>query len=152
MTFIHTSYTKQRGLATIEFTLTLPFLLLLICASAELGRLMFQYNALNKTVRDASRYLSANAKPGSNDVVIIKDSVAAEVKSLIRYGQSTSSTSLLPNLQDDDISFIVSGEFITITVTYAWQPIFSKTLSSFGLGSDIDLSFPLISTYTMRAL
>ena len=143
---------KQKGLAAIEFTMVLPFLLLLIFACAEFGRLMFQYNALNKTVRDASRYLTANAKPGDTDLVNIKDAVVLDVKRLIRYGQSTSSTLLLPNLQDDDISVNVSGDFITITVTYDWQPIFSDTFTTFGLGNDIDLSFPMVSTYTMRAL
>ena len=143
---------KQKGLAVIEFTLVLPFLLLLIFASAEFGRLMFQYNALNKTVRDASRYLSANAKPGDTNIINIKDAVTAQVKSLIKYGQSASTTLLLPNLNDDDISFTISGDFITITVTYDWQPLFSDTFTTFGLGNDIDLSFPLISTYTMRAL
>jgi len=143
---------KQKGLAAIEFTMVLPFLLLLIFACAEFGRLMFQYNALNKTVRDASRYLTANAKPGDTDLVNIKDAVALDVKRLIRYGQSNSSTLLLPNLQDDDISFNVSGDFITITVTYDWQPIFSDSLTTFGFGNDIDLSFPMVSTYTMRAL
>jgi len=144
--------TKQRGLAAIEFTMVLPFLLLLIFACAEFGRLMFQYNALNKTVRDASRYLTANAKPGDTDLVNIKAAVALDVKQLIRYGQSNSSTLLLPNLQDEDISFNVNGDFITITVTYDWQPIFSDTFTTFGLGNDIDLSFPMVSTYTMRAL
>jgi len=147
-----TNITKQRGLAAIEFTMVLPFLLLLIFACAEFGRLMFQYNALNKTVRDASRYLTANAKLGDTDLVNIKDAVALDVKRLIRYGQSNSSTMLLPNLQDEDISFNVSGDFITITVTYDWQPIFSDSLTTFGFGNDIDLSFPMVSTYTMRAL
>lgn len=147
-----TSNAKQKGLAAIEFTMVLPFLLLLIFACAEFGRLMFQYNALNKTIRDASRHLTANAKPGDTDLVNIKDAVALDVKRLIRYGQSNSSTMLLPNLQDDDISFSVNGDFITITVTYDWQPIFSNSLTTFGLGNDIDLSFPMVSTYTMRAL
>jgi len=148
----NTKIKNQNGLAAIEFTMVLPFLLLLIFACAEFGRLMFQYNALNKTIRDASRYLSANAKPGDTNSINIKDSVTTEVKSLIRYGQSASTTLLLPNLNDDDISFAINGDFITITVTYDWQPIFSDTLTTFGFGSDIDLSFPLVSTYTMRAL
>lgn len=149
---INNKVTKQKGLAAIEFTMILPFLLLLIFACAEFGRFMFQYNALNKTVRGASRYLSANAKLGGTNIINIKDSVTAEVKSLIRYGQSASTTLLLPNLNDDDISFTINGDFITITVIYDWQPIFSDTFTTFGLGSDIDLSFPLVSTYTMRAL
>jgi len=152
MKILSNNTVKQKGLAAIEFTMVLPFLLLFIFASAEFGRLMFQYNALNKTIRDASRYLTANAKPGDTDIINIKDSVASNVKKLIRYGQSASTTLLLPNLTDDDISFIVNGDFITITVTYDWQPIFSDTFTTFGLGNNIDLSFPLVSTYTMRAL
>jgi len=124
MKILSNNTAKQKGLAAIEFTMVLPFLLLFIFASAEFGRLMFQYNALNKTIRDASRYLTANAKPGDTDIINIKDSVASNVKKLIRYGQSASTTLLLPNLTDDDISFIVNGDFITITVTYDWQPIF----------------------------
>jgi len=141
---------KQKGLAAIEFTMVLPFLLVLIFACAEFGRLMFQYNALNKTVRDASRYL--NTTHGSNGAISISATTSAEVKNLIRYGQSVSSITLLPNLNDDDISFTINGDFITITVIYDWQPIFSDTFTTFGLGNDIDLSFPMVSTYTMRAL
>lgn len=147
---INSKITKQKGLAAIEFTMILPFLLLLIFACAEFGRLMFQYNALNKTVRDASRYL--NTVNGSNGDLSISDVTSAEVKNLIKFGQNSSSTALFPTLNDDDISLTVSGDFVTVTVTYNWQPIFSNTFSTFGLGDDIDLSFPLVSTYTMRAM
>jgi len=147
---INSKITKQKGLAAIEFTMILPFLLLLIFACAEFGRLMFQYNALNKTVRDASRYL--NTVNGSNGDLNISDVTSVEVKNLIKFGQNSSSTALFPTLSDDDISLTVSGDFVTVTVTYNWQPIFSNTLSTFGLGDDIDLSFPLVSTYTMRAM
>jgi len=149
---ISTQVKEQQGLAVIEFTLVLPFLLLLIFASAEFGRLLYQYNALNKTVRDASRYLSSNVKFGDNGNLTIKNSVSAEVKSLIQFGQSSTANALFPNLSDDDINLTISGDFIIVTVNYNWQPIFSETLTTFGLGHDIDLSFPLVSSYTMRAL
>ncbi len=147
---INSNTTKQKGLAAIEFTMVLPFLLLLIFSCAEFGRLMFQYNALNKTVRDASRYL--NTIHGSNGDTSISDVTSAEIKNLIKFGQNSSSSALFPTLSDDDISLTVSGDFVTVTVTYNWQPIFSNTFSTFGLGDDIDLSFPLVSTYTMRAM
>jgi hypothetical protein len=143
---------KQRGLAAIEFTLVLPFLLLLIFACAEFGRLLYHYSALNKTVRDASRYLSSNVIHGDNGNVAIKATVSADVKNLIRFSQSSETTSLFASLTDDDISLVINGNFIVITVNYDWQPIFSDTFTTFGLGDEIDLSFPLVSTYTMRAL
>ena len=38
----------QRGVAIIEFVITLPLLLLLLLATAEIGRALFQYNTLTK--------------------------------------------------------------------------------------------------------
>jgi len=143
---------KQHGLAAIEFTLILPFLLLLIFSCAEFGRMLYQYNALNTSVRDASRYLSSNVMFGDNGSVVIKDTISQNTKNLIKYGQSSSDTALFPNLNDDDINLSISGDLVIVTVNYNWQPIFSDTLSAFGLGNNIDLSFPLVSSYTMRAL
>jgi len=149
---IATQLDKQQGLAAIEFTLILPFLLLLIFASAEFGRLLYHYNALNKTVRDASRYLSSHVIYGDNNNIAIKDTISADVKNLIKFSQTSNGTSLFPNLGDDDINLAINGDFVIITVSYDWQPIFSQSFTTFGFGNDIDLSFPLVSTYTMRAL
>jgi hypothetical protein len=54
----------QRGVAIIEFALILPLLLLLTFITTELGRAIWQYNTLTKSVRDAARYLSTQ-QPGS---------------------------------------------------------------------------------------
>ena len=155
------SIVKQQGLAAIELTIILPFILLLIFATAEFGRMLYQYNALNKSVRDAARYVSNWARPIESPVLEINDEIALNAKNLILYGYIVSDepgTPLLPNLSADDITISDSDPFITIRVNYHWQPIFSDsvstsdTLSTFGFGNDIDLSFPLVATYTMRAL
>jgi len=145
-----TKNNKEQGFAAIEFTMILPFLLLLIFATAEFGRVLYQYNALNKTVRSASRYLAANAKLGTG-VYEIKADIETKVTAYIQYGGPNSATPLLPNLTSSTIDLSLSGEFVTISVSYPWQPIFSDMFTSFGFGSDIDMSFPLVSTYTMRA-
>jgi len=146
------SIVKQQGLAAIELTIILPFILLLIFATAEFGRLLYQYNALNKSVRDAARYVSNYARPGDTGVLEITDDIRLGAKNLILYGFIVQGTPLLPNLSADDITLSDSDPFITISVNYPWQPIFSDTLSTFGFGNDINLSFPLVATYTMRAL
>lgn len=56
---------KQSGLAAIELTILLPFLLLLIFATAEFGRLLYQYNALNLMARDALRFMVNDVRNGS---------------------------------------------------------------------------------------
>lgn len=141
---------SEQGFAAIEFTMILPFLLLLIFATAEFGRLLYQYNALNKTVRNASRYLAGNAKLGTG-IYEIKQGIETKVITYIKYGSPSSVTPLLPNLEASTIDLSLSGEFVTINVSYPWQPLFSDMFTSFGLGNDIDISFPLVSTYTMRA-
>jgi hypothetical protein len=56
---------RQSGVALVEFALILPFLLVLTLITTELGRALYQYNIISKSVRDAVRYLSMQA-PGTN--------------------------------------------------------------------------------------
>lgn len=55
---------SRRGVATIEFSILIVPLLLLLFGVTEYGRAIYQYNTLVKSVRSATRYLSAVA-PGS---------------------------------------------------------------------------------------
>lgn len=145
-----TTNSKQQGFAAVELTIILPFLLLLIFATAEFGRLLYQYNALNKTVRNASRYLAGNSILGTG-VYEIKPDIEAKVNTYIKYGVLSSLSPQLPNLASSTIDLSLSGQFVTISVSYPWQPLFGDMFTSFGMGNDIDISFPLVSTYTMRA-
>ena len=53
----------QAGLAAIEFALILPTLLILAFGVIDFGRVLFQYDTLNKSTRDATRYLAAVVRP-----------------------------------------------------------------------------------------
>jgi len=53
----------QAGLAAIEFAFILPVLLILGFAVIDFGRLLFQYDTLTKSTRDATRYLAAVVRP-----------------------------------------------------------------------------------------
>ena len=136
---------NQQGLAAIEMTLILPILLLLFFATAEFSRLLYQYNALTKVTRDASRYLASHHATDSSDV---------NARRILNYGDLAGTSEILPDLAADTTGFDINinGEFITVTVTYPWQPIFADTLPSFVSDASFDLSFPLVTTYTMRAL
>lgn len=54
---------RERGIATTEFALALPMLLMLMLPILEFGRAYYQYNVLAKSVRQAARYLSVRS-PG----------------------------------------------------------------------------------------
>ena len=53
----------QVGLAAIEFALVLPSLLILAFGVIDFGRVLFQYDTLTKSTRDATRYLASVVRP-----------------------------------------------------------------------------------------
>jgi Flp pilus assembly protein TadG len=67
-----------RGVAAVELALLLTPLLVMLFGVTELGRAIYSYNTLAKTVRDAARHLSQH---GPGDAVI-----AAEARCLAVYG------------------------------------------------------------------
>ncbi len=48
----------SRGIAAVEFAIVLPFLMLMLFGMIEIGRALFHYHAVTKSVRDATRYLT----------------------------------------------------------------------------------------------
>ena len=48
----------RNGPAAVEFAMVLPLMLLLLFAGIEVGRLLTDFHAVNKSVRDAARYLA----------------------------------------------------------------------------------------------
>jgi hypothetical protein len=105
---------RQDGAALVEFALVLPLLLVLTFVTTEIGRALYQYNTLAKSVRDAARYLSLK-KPG-NTVA------ATQAKNLVVYGD-LSNTGLplaigLATTQVNDPTWQLGGEAPVInTVT-----------------------------------
>jgi Flp pilus assembly protein TadG len=144
---------NQRGLAAIEMTLVVPFLLLLLFATAEFSRLLYQYNALTNVVRNATRYMSNHAINGSSNTVILTPLIEENTISILTFGDLNTALQILPNLKDASVSVATSADkFITLTVSYPWQPIFSSSLPKFFSSGSYDLSFPLVTSYTMRAI
>ncbi|WP_394175076.1 TadE family protein [Thalassotalea litorea] len=151
---IYPQLNKQHGLAAIELTIILPFLLFLLFATAEFGRLLYQYNALTKTVRDATRFATSHASPGTTGVVDLSQ-IESEIALLLRFGQLSTGTLLLPEADQDEVLSVTSstdGDLITINVTYQWQPIFADFIPNFMGGNEIDLGFPIRTQYTMRVI
>ena len=48
----------RAGTCSVEFVLILPLLALMLFGTIEIGRLLFDFHAASKTVRDATRYLT----------------------------------------------------------------------------------------------
>jgi Flp pilus assembly protein TadG len=145
---------KCRGVATIEFAICAPLLLLLLFATAEVGRLAYQYNTLTKAVRDGARFAVNEAAVGTTRVVNITPTVLTQTRNLVVSGNTSGTgTPLLPGLVVGNVTVTSdSNGFVTVSASYTFTPAIGATLATFGLGDPINLAAPLTATVVMRAL
>jgi Flp pilus assembly protein TadG len=144
----------QRGTAIIEFTVALPVLLLMLAATAELGRMLSQYNTLNKAVRDGARYLAGNTFSGTTGVVSISGSARTATVNLVVTGNTAGSgNALLPNLTAGNVTVANLGNgYVSVTASYTYVPMVGATLPTFGLTGPINVAVPLNAAVVMRPL
>ncbi|MBM0106077.1 pilus assembly protein [Steroidobacter sp. S1-65] len=145
---------SERGLAMVEFAICIPGLLLLMLATAEIGRVLFQYNTLMKAVRDGARYAATNAAVGTTRVVNITPAVRDDTRNLVVTGNRLGTGApLLPGLSVDNVTVTdVGNGFVRVAATYTYAPVVGATLPTFGLGAPIDLTLTLPASVLMRAL
>jgi Flp pilus assembly protein TadG len=146
----------RRGLATVEFAICAPVLFLLMFATAEVGRLLFQYNTLMKSVRDGARFAVTDAAVagGTTRIVNITMQVRNQTRNLVVTGNTAGTgTPLLPGLIANNVTVNdVGNGFVSVVATYTYRPMVGATLPTFGQGGRINLSLPLQATVVMRAL
>ena len=65
-----------RGVAAVEFVITVPILILLMLAVFEFGRAWVRYDTLSYTVRSSARFVSEYAIAGTSGVVNIDENSA----------------------------------------------------------------------------
>ena len=99
----------QQGLAAIEFVLVLPVLLILAFGIIDFGRLLFQYDALTKSTRDAAKYVARAVKPAANALAVeiaAYDAIVVEAQRLALCGRTTAcgSSTLVSGLSASNIS------------------------------------------------
>jgi Flp pilus assembly protein TadG len=137
----------------VELVIVLPVLLLMMMAIAEMGRALYQYDALTKAVRDGARYAASNALAGSLGTVDL-NGVAAPTQNLVVFGNTAGTGSaVLPNLNTGSVLITnPADDLVSVEASYDYDPIFAPNLQTFGFGSTLDLTFTLQATVTMRAL
>ena len=104
-----TRHQFQLGLAAIEFVLVLPVLLILAFSIIDFGRLLFQYDALTKSTRDATKYVARAVKPAANALateIAAYDAIVVEAQRLALCGTTTAcgNNTLVDGLSASNIS------------------------------------------------
>jgi len=143
----------ERGTATIELAVALPLLLLVLMATAEFGRMLSQYDTLNKAVRDGARYLAANALGGTTGVITITPALTTATKNLVVKGNTTGAgNALLPNLAAGNVTVTDLGNgYVSVSAAYPYVPMLGATLPTFGHGT-VNTGVTLNATTVMRPL
>jgi Flp pilus assembly protein TadG len=143
----------QRGVAMVELVITLPLLLLLLCAIGEVGRLLYQYNSLMQASRDAGRFVAGQAWNATLGQVDLNATLQTQAKNVAVYGTPASNgTPAVPGLTTDDVSVTAAGiDHVQVSITYTFQPVIGSALPAF-YGNSVPLDIELTSTVVMRAL
>jgi Flp pilus assembly protein TadG len=144
---------RERGAAIVEFTIALPLLMVLLLATAELGRMLSHYNTMTKSTRDSARFLAGSSRDTSG-VVAISDTVRDQARNLAVTGNINGTGGpLLPGFTISNVTVADAGAgYISVAISYSYVPMLGATLPLFGLGNDISLATPLKSTVVMKAL
>jgi hypothetical protein len=123
-------------------------------ATAELGRMLTQYNMLAKSVRDSARYVASKASAGTTRIVSITAAVRTAATNLAVTGDiNGTGTALLPGLAAGNITIADAGNgYVSVSASYTYAPMLGASFSFFGYRSNISLAIPLKTTVIMRAL
>jgi Flp pilus assembly protein TadG len=132
--FRRATKTLSRGVAAVELGLTMVPLLILTFGVTEYGRAIYTYNALDKSVRDAARYLSA---PPSDD-----PTPPASAANLAVYGNTAGTGSpLAPGLAVGNVTICTPA---SCPSTHSAQPT--------GAGNSISLVTINITGYVYNSI
>lgn len=89
---------NREGVAFLEFTILFPLLLVLAVGVFEFGHALQNYHRINKSVRDAARFLARqpiSCTSAGVNVGTIDASIITEAKNLAMTGEITGGTLLL---------------------------------------------------------
>lgn len=120
---------KIRAQGLIEFALVIPLLIFIMLVFIDLGRAIFTFSSLSNAVREGTRYAIVHPTVTAQDITDIKDTVRSYAgaldPSLINFPTFTVPTS--------------TNHYITIVVTYPYQPITPGLILILGSSNSITL-------------
>lgn len=143
---------RQQGIAAVEFTIALPLLLLLMFTAAEVGRFLYQYNTLTKSVEGGARYLASQVRAVDTPGQLA--TVKANAENLVRYGSLTVVAGSEPLLPGPNVVTVVTetaavgANPITVSATYTYDPM----IFPISIWQGVDLVIPMNAAVGMPVL
>jgi len=107
---------KQKGQSLVEFAMVVPFLLLVVVGTIDLGRAYYYYNTISKAVREGARYASGHAYDSTTEL--------PNAKKMVVYGNSGGSgNSVLPGLTTGMVTITPRGGGTDMTTPPLWVKV-----------------------------
>ena len=114
---------RQRGLVVVELAITLPLIILIMFAVAELGRAFYQYATLTKAVEAGTRYYASAV----NDLTITTDKIATTENLIVYASPDGSGAAVLPGFNPGNVTVDpVLDDHVYINAEYDFNPIIGK--------------------------
>ena len=145
----------EDGTQLIEFTIALPFLLLMFAGSVELGRMFYTYTTLTKSTMVGARYLSSPTSPVSGSGYTAADINIA--KNLMICGVAANCSQQTPIVSGFDAADIiitpppagVGVRYVTVQITYNYTPLVFNLGAMTGV-QNLSLNYTLTPQTRMR--
>jgi Flp pilus assembly protein TadG len=154
----HGAFRHQRGLAMVEFAISVPVILLMMFGSFEFGHLMIEYSALNDGVRNAARYVAGAALQGTADTLVTGSpgwtNLVQQGQNLAVFGNiGGTGSAIIPGLTTSEITVSQDtvNRNITVAAAYPYTSLFGGAIPTF-TGGSISTAYTLTISTTMRAL
>lgn len=133
MSLVRRLVRSTRGSAAAEMALVLPLLIVLLFGSVELGNYFYSEHVLVKGVRDGARYA---ARQAFSNFTACSGSPGATVENntetLVRTGQLSGGSDILPNWTDAGTTFDVTINCTTTISGTALEGIYNDVVTNAG--------------------
>ncbi len=142
----------RQGVAAVEFVLILPLLALMLFGTIDLGRLLFDYQAVSKSVRDATRYLTRipEATLGLTCAGVTGAGPIAEARNLALRGTIDTTDPYLLGYWTDVTSVTVSSSCVANTANpKTYQGFFTLKDQIPSITVSATVSFPFLSGWLL---
>ena len=138
----------------VEFVIVLPLCLMLMLATAEMGRAFMHYNTLTQSLRDGARFVASGAVYGGTGSVVINATLRNQAQNLVAYGNTAGTgAATLPGLTSGAVTVADAGSGnVSISVSYPYSSILSA-IPGFNYAADTILNgINLQAGMTVRAM
>lgn len=145
----------EQGLAAVELAILMPVFLMLMLATAELGRACYEFNTLTKAVREGGRYLSARALNGAGVVALTAQEQTTARRIVVFGNPAGAGAPLLTGFKVGDVAITTvsstGGTHVVVTATYDYEPMFA-VIPTFGNGPDVQSVDTMTASISMVAM